>query len=92
MCSYIDESLYRGETVIESCLLNMLTFVNTFSFPQCPETACPYECIFITPDMNTPHLHLFHQVCNSPWQLELAPVLDSKRARSFIEDLRCREV
>ena len=80
-------------TEIESRLLNTLTFVKASSFfPSTSPAVCPYETILVIPDVNVSHLRLFHQVCSQPQRLELASVLDSRRAQPFIEDLRCRKV
>ena len=38
-----------------------------------------------------PHLYPFRQVCSQPQRLELAPVLETRRAGPFVEDLHCLE-
>src|SRR2546423_3043692 len=63
----------------------------SLAYPQCPEGSCSHESVLVSPEVNASHLRLFHQVRSRPQRLELAPVLETRRAGPFVEDLHCLE-
>ena len=72
------------------CLLCLL-FGFVLALHPCIDSSLSYKSGLVPSDMNSSHLRPFHKVCRQPQRLELAPVLDIRRARPFIEDLHCRE-